>query len=533
MICKDYLSERAASDPAFHFTPVMFGADNPQCASNPEIQALAAKFALYRGLISGILASIVAPKIGAASDRYGRKKLIAFTTTGMLAVEIIRILTASYPATFSVNWILFGSALDGLCGSFISAMAVSNAYTADCTEPSKRAVMFGYFQACLFTGIAVGPILAGYIVAASGKLVTIFWVALGAQLFFLCFLLVAVPESLTKDRQLAARQKKDHVGAGEEFSLTFANSMRRFSQVATFRQSSTGSDNGSSSWSWSSPLRSLCRGVYGIFTPLSVLWPTGPSSSHAVRRNLVFLAAVDTTMFGVAMGSVTVVIYYAKYKFAWGNFESQRFLSIVNTCRVTVLLVLLPLISRLVRGPRSRFTQRNSGSDGLDLAVIRVAIAFDIIGYAGYSLSQRGAMLTLSGAIASVGGMGSPTLQSSLTKHVPPDRVGQLLGAMGLLHALARVVAPTIFNLIYATTVVKGFPQAVFLCLTATFGVAFLLSWFIRPHGMSFRLRSGLLSCYHNCLLPITFTLAYYQCNAFQLSDHDAARIVARFLTLS
>ena len=486
LICKDYLSERAASDPTFHFTPVMFGADNPQCASNPEVQALAAKFALYRGLISGILASIVAPKIGAASDRYGRKKLIAFTTFGMLAVEVIRILTASYPETFSVNWILLGSAVDGLCGSFITAMAISNAYTADCTEPSKRAVMFGYFHACLFTGIAVGPILAGYIVAATGKLITIFWVALGAQLFFLCFLMLAVPESLTKERQLAARQKKEHVGDGEGFSWTFSGSMRRFSQAATFRRSSTGSDEDSGSWSWSSPLRSLLRGVYGIFTPLSILWPTGPGSSRAVRRNLVFLAAVDTTMFGVAMGSVTVVIYYAKYVFGWGNFESQRFLSVVNTCRVTVLLVVLPLISRLVRGPRSRFTQRNSGSDGLDLAMIRVAIAFDMIGYAGYTLSQSGAMLTLSGAIASVGGMGSPTLQSSLTKHVPPDRVGQLLGAMGLLHALARVVAPTIFNLIYATTVVKGFPQAVFVCLTATFGVAFLLSWFIRPHGMSF-----------------------------------------------
>ncbi|KAK3064097.1 hypothetical protein LTR53_018626, partial [Teratosphaeriaceae sp. CCFEE 6253] len=51
----------------------------------------------------------------------------------------------------------------------------------------------------------------------------------------------------------------------------------------------------------------------------------------------------------------------------------------------------------------------------------------------------------------------------------------------GLLHALARVVAPTVFNAIYSATVGK-FTQTVFVCLTATFGLAFVISWFIRPH---------------------------------------------------
>lgn len=81
--------------------------------------------------------------------------------------------------------------------------------------------------------------------------------------------------------------------------------------------------------------------------------------------------------------------------------------------------------------------------------------------------------------------MGSPTLQSALTKHVPPNRVGQLLGVTGLLHAVGRLACPTGFNLIYATTV-KGFPQAVFVALAGSFAVALSLSWFIRPHGELF-----------------------------------------------
>jgi len=90
-------------------------------------------------------------------------------------------------------------------------------------------------------------------------------------------------------------------------------------------------------------------------------------------------------------------------------------------------------------------------------------------------------LFTVAAIFASFGGIGSPTLQSALTKHVPQDRVGQLLGATGLLHALARIVAPIFFNLLYAATV-DTFPQAIFVVLTGCFSIAFTVSWFIKPH---------------------------------------------------
>ncbi|MCJ1287314.1 hypothetical protein MMC26_006662 [Xylographa opegraphella] len=479
LVCRDYLADRSISEPGFTFLPVEIGIDNPQC-NIAEVQALVANFTLYAALISGSLAAITSPKLGALSDRYGRNKVIAFTTFGLLFSEIITIITATYPEAFSYWWLLLGFAFDGLCGSFIAAMAITNAYAADCTEPSKRAVAFARFQGCLFTGIAIGPFIAGYIVKRTGDILSIFYIALGAHILFLVFILFIVPESLTKERQLAARQKSEVVGLGEGYAWTWAASWRRFSR-ANFSNAPDMDGVRSDTWTWSGLFHRISKGG-GLFTPLSILWPSGPGSSPAVRRNLVFLAAVDTTMFGVAMGSLTVVLIYAGYRFHLDTYHQTIFLSIVNTCRVTVLIVLLPLFTRLVRGPASRSPQRNSGSDQLDLAIVRVAIVFDIVGYVGYATATTDGMLIASGAIAAFGGMGSPTLQSALTKHVPADRTGQLLGAMGLLHALARVVAPTVFNRIYAVTVVRGFPQAVFVCLAATFGVAFVLSWFIRPH---------------------------------------------------
>lgn len=125
---------------------------------------------------------------------------------------------------------------------------------------------------------------------------------------------------------------------------------------------------------------------------------------------------------------------------------------------------------------------RSSGSDLFDLSIIRAAIFFDMAGFLGYALVRKGELFALSGAIAAIGGIGSPTLGAALTKHVPQDQVGQLLGATGLLHAVARVMGPTIFNGIYSATV-GAYRQTVFVCLAATFGTAFLCSWFIRPHG--------------------------------------------------
>ena len=433
----------------------MLGSDNPQCRI-PEVQSLVSKFQLYGSLISGLLAAVISPILGELSDRYGRTKMISISTFGLLLSEVMTILVATYPDMLSVNWILLGFFFDGLGGSFIAAMALSYAYASDCTVPERRNVVFGYYHGSLFAGIALGPILAGYLVKTTGKLLAPFYVALSLHTTVFLFVLFVIPESLSKERQRAARQRKIHVFDGEGSGQSWLTALTRIMKTGNF------------------------------LAPLSVLWPTGPGTNPAVRQNLVLIAGVDTTMFGVAMGALTVVLLYSKYMFGWDTFQTTIFVSVVNTCRVIILLVVLPITIRLLRGPvKTRAKAKTSGSDLIDLSIIRIAILFDFIGFVGYTLVRSGTLFILAGAVASIGGMGSPTLQAALTKHAPPDKTGQVLGAMGLLHAIARVVAPIIFNLIYAKTV-GGFTQTVFVCLAATFGLAFLMSWFIRPHGMRF-----------------------------------------------
>lgn len=434
--------------------PILFGDDNPECEI-PAVQTLVTRFTLYMTVITGGLSAIASPKLGALSDRYGRTRILVAASCGGFLTEIVTILAATYPETVRYQWILAGSVVDGICGSFTAGMALTHAYAADCTAPPKRNVAFGYFHACLFSGIAFGPLLVALLLKNGGSLITIFYIALAIHTSFILFILFLAPESLSKKRQLLAREK---LAAEEALHIQ-------------------------DGYDW---LRTA-----NILAPLTILWPTGPGTSTRLRTNLILLSAVDTIMFGVGMGALTVVVYYLGFQFHWKTPDTSAFVSIVNIVRVSALIVIMPALNYTFRTRRANRQRResgfavpepNSGSDTLDLSIIRVSIVFEILGYGGYALVRTGELFTAAGILAAVGGIGSPTLSAALTKHVPHDRVGQLLGATGLLHALARVVAPTVFNVIYAQTV-GTFPQAVFVVLFGCFGVAFLVSWFIRPHG--------------------------------------------------
>lgn len=158
--------------------------------------------------------------------------------------------------------------------------------------------------------------------------------------------------------------------------------------------------------------------------------------------------------------------------------KSSIYLSVVNVARVAMLFLVLPLVVTIFRRGH-RPADHRKGSDKLDILLIRFSIVIEMSGHLLYSVASTPAGFTAAGVCTALGAIGSPTLQSSLTKHVPDDKTGQLLGATALLHSLARVVAPTVFNLIYAYTV-STFPQAVFVCLGATFALGVGCSVFLK-----------------------------------------------------
>lgn len=413
---------------------------------------------LILNFVTGGLSAFVAPKFGHMSDRYGRRRLLALASCGGLLAELITILAAKFPQVIDYRWLILGAVFDGMTGSFTAGSILCQSYTSDCTPPSKRAVSIGYIQACLFIGLAFGPLLAGYFVKWTGSLISIFYVTLGCHAFFVLFVGFVIPESLSKKKQLAAREK-----------------WRREKEARAMHMGS-----------WLSAILNS-----NPLAPLQILWPTGPGTSTRLRVNIVALAISDTIIFGAAFAVGPVLMLYAEYMFKWGNLETSRFISALSMVRVVILMGIFPPINYFgrIRPAARRWklsgivpAERNSGADRLDVWILRFALFWEVVGCLGYALSRNETLFVSCGMITAFGGLGSATTQAVVTKHVPAERVGQILGAIGMLHALSRVVGPAVFNSIYALTV-GTFPQAVFLALCFLFVIALLSSFAIKPHG--------------------------------------------------
>jgi len=454
LVCRQHFAERATWDSTQPVAPVFVGGDNPQCQI-PEIQAKVSTFILIMNLIAGSLSAVVAPRLGRLSDRYGRTRLMAFASTGGLLGEILTVVIAKYADVIDYRWLVLGSVFDGVTGSLTAGSILSQSYTSDCTPPSKRAVYIGYTHACLFTGIALGPLLAGYLVKWTGSLLFIFYVVVGCHTAFILLLAFVIPESLVKSKREAARE----AWAKEKES----------------REHMMGS--------WLSRIQEV-----NPFEPLAILWPTGPGSSPKLRTNLVALAISDTIVLGSSIATGAVIILYSGYMFHWGTLKSSQFISALSFVRVFALLGVFPLINYFARvRPAQRrkasgiiTRENNGGADMVDIWVMRVAIISDVLGILGYIFARHDNVFFASGMLTAFGGLGSATIQAVITKHVPQRKIGQILGATGMLHALCRVVGPVVFNGIYAATV-KTYPQAFFVVLCALFVFAFLTTFAIRP----------------------------------------------------
>ena len=133
LTCRKILSAHADSDDAMQHTrrheagtmaqamngttnstagAVVIGDYNPQCSID-SVASATAMLQLYGNLIAGILGAIAAPIGGKLSDRYGRIRPLAAASSVSLVSEIMMIVIAKLPDTFSINWIYITFFLEG------------------------------------------------------------------------------------------------------------------------------------------------------------------------------------------------------------------------------------------------------------------------------------------------------------------------------------------------------------------------------------------------------------------------------------
>jgi len=130
-----------------------------------------------------------APILGGLSDRFGRRKVILISITGM---TFDYVLTALAP---TLGWLFFARIVAGLTAASVVSV---NAYIADVTPPEKRAQRFGLVGAAIGGSFVLGPAMGGVLCVINLRLP--FWVAAGLCGANLIYGIFVLPESLPPGR---------------------------------------------------------------------------------------------------------------------------------------------------------------------------------------------------------------------------------------------------------------------------------------------------------------------------------------------
>ena len=133
---------------------------------------------------------VFSPVLGVLSDRYGRRRVLLISLTGL---GLDYVLMALAP---TLAWLFIGRVISGITAATYSTAA---AYIADVTPAEKRAASFGYVGAAWGVGFIFGPALGGLLGGVDPRLP--FWVAAGLTLANTAYGWFVLPESLLLERR--------------------------------------------------------------------------------------------------------------------------------------------------------------------------------------------------------------------------------------------------------------------------------------------------------------------------------------------
>ncbi|XP_078070519.1 hippocampus abundant transcript 1 protein-like isoform X1 [Mustelus asterias] len=151
---------------------------------------------LMNGLIQGVkgfLSFMSAPLIGALSDVWGRRSFLLLTVFfTCVPIPLMRISPWWYFAVISVS------------GVFAVTFSVIFAYVADITQEHERSTAYGLVSATFAASLVTSPAIGAYLSSKYGDNLVVLVATVIAALD-ICFILVAVPESLPEKVRPASR----------------------------------------------------------------------------------------------------------------------------------------------------------------------------------------------------------------------------------------------------------------------------------------------------------------------------------------
>ncbi|KAJ5658981.1 hypothetical protein N7507_005432 [Penicillium longicatenatum] len=439
LICHQQYSTTTLSPSHPDYQPPDLFKELNQCLGNKDAQSSLSRFLIFGQITAGLLGAIATPVLSSLSDRIGRRPILACTALGPLFYEALLLFILRYPDSVDMHWLLVGYAMEGFSGTIITAMSTSQAYITDVAPRSDRARLFSYMQAGNSFALAVGPIIAGVLLATSHPLQRTYTFAVCAHsVLFLLFFCVLPESRLPQSPNLAEQEA-----------------------LCAVRRPKI------------NHLRTVLLSLRDI-----------RASSATRQMNMFIMAIADMVMFGVVFGLPSLQLAYPAFLFQWKPTVQSFVMALFQSWSIVVLVIIFPAIMAAVR----RYARSSSHSTTLptifnygEVGAIKAGLLLQCLGYIGISLArQPGYFILFSLVVASAAPLG-PLLMSCLTAHVPSHQSGQLLGILSFLHAIARVIMPALLNATYSMTVGVS-PAPLFLLLAVINGGLLLASMQIKTN---------------------------------------------------
>ncbi|KAG0259457.1 hypothetical protein BG011_002621 [Mortierella polycephala] len=301
----------------------------PECQA-PDIQAFTAKVLGMIEVLGGIAGTFSIGYYASLSDKHGRIKVMIVSVVNTFVTLAAIVIMGTWWDQIGLPVMFVASMLNGLLGGIGLGSTMSLAYAADCTDPSRRSLVYSWLHAGMFMGLAIGPFLGGTIVRATGSILTIVYIDACISLISLLVLIFVMPESLPS-KQAA------HIQKLYEMAL---KPYKKDDPVASDKS------NGPVAWH-SHMMRSL-----EFFKP------------NGQNTNMILLAAISFLQMLALKGTFSVIVLYTNRMFNWTEYEDGILFSLGSTVRLISLLVLLPILVHFYNKWARKREQRKMTAQG-------------------------------------------------------------------------------------------------------------------------------------------------------------------------
>ncbi|KTB00182.1 putative membrane protein [Nakaseomyces glabratus] len=431
-----------------------------------KVQTILSEISSMTIIISGVISTFMAGKMGELSDRFGRVHVFIY-------IGLIRLLGnaahvyALWPSTTYYKWfIILAGSLNSFSGGMYAIIANANSYLSDIVEPENRSVSFGKVTSALFATMGVGFLLASNIVTLfHGNNFAPIYFAISCSSLFILLCLFFIKETRHED---SLRDSQEAFGRRMD---------KHFERLMADIESAERPGLAGKIYLYG---HYYTNQALHLLSPLKTLWISRDSNgSLRGRHTVILLLVIDIAYVCSTTACMPPLILLTTYKYNWQTVEIGYFVSFSGISKAVVLLLLSPYI---VAWLKKIYTACTDKVDNIDMICIRISMVAIVFGISAIIFKTESESSVIGFALfQAFSAFLSPTIQSTVIKYCPKDRTGQCFGGMALVRSLTMLVFPPLLLKIYGATV-AGSPE-VFLWIPMIASIiSVVLSLMIKTH---------------------------------------------------